>query len=374
MRVDADVVVAGSGPAGGSAASFLVQAGYKVLVVEKERLPRYKVCAGGVPSGALERFPFSFAPVIEQWVQYMTFIHNQAQTTHRLPAESLAMVMRDRFDHYLVEQSKADVLDGHAVLNVLQEGEEVAVQIEGRSRPIRAGYVIAADGPNSRVARSIGLRRTRNMGTALEAEVDPEGAVQKSLQGRVVVELGKVDFGYAWIFPKSSHLSVGIGSMTKGTHSLPEHFATSMNKMGINLQSARMKGHPLPVYIKPEPMHKGRVLLAGDAAGLVDPLTGEGIRHAIDSGRMAAEAIIQGRVGQYTKRIDLAIGRDMGWAAKLANVLYSWPSPCFHWLVRNKYIFRIMIRIANGVLSYKQAIMRLPLYILLALERTRLER
>jgi geranylgeranyl reductase family protein len=374
MRVDADVLVVGSGPAGGSSASFLVQAGYKVLVVEKEHLPRYKVCAGGVPSNALEQFPFSFSPVIEQSVQRMTFIHDQAQSTHRLPTDSLTMVMRDRFDHYILEQSKAEVLEGYTVLDVLEEGGGVTVQVQGRSKPIRARYVIGADGPNSRVARSIGLRRTRSMGAALEAEVDPDPAVQQSFQNRVVVELGKVDFGYAWVFPKSSHLSVGIGSMTKGAHSLPEHLTASMAKMGIDLQSTRMKGHPLPVYIKPEPVHKGRVLLAGDAAGLVDPLTGEGIRHAIDSGRMAAESIMNGRVGEYSRQIELVIGRDMGWAAKLANVLYSWPGPCFQWLIRNRYIFRDMIRIANGDLSYKRALMRLPWYTILALERARLER
>ena len=374
MRGDADVVVVGSGPAGGSAAYFLVQAGFRVLVVEKERLPRYKVCAGGVPAAAMEAFPFSFAPVIEQWAQRMTFIHGQAQITHRMPRESLAMVMRDRFDQYLVEKSGAEVLEGCQVVGLSQEGERVSVQVQGRSRPLQARFAIGADGPNSKVARCIGLRRTRSMGAALEAEVEADQVVQDSFQGRVVVELGKVDFGYAWIFPKASHLSVGIGSLTKGTHSLPQHFTASMAKMGIDLNSARLKGHPLPVYIKPEVVHQGRVLLAGDAAGLVDPFTGEGIRHAIQSGRMAAEAIVHQRIDGYSRRIDLAMGRDMVWAIKLARVLYSWPYPCYHWLVRHKLIFKDMIRIANSGLKYKQAVQRIPLYALLAFERAKLER
>ena len=374
MRDDADVVIVGSGPAGGSAAYFLVQAGLRVLVLEKERLPRYKVCAGGVPAAAMQVFPFSFAPVIEQWVQRMTFIHGKAQITHQVPPESLAMVMRDRFDQYLIERSGAQVLEGCQVLDLSQDRELISVQVEGRSRPLKARFAIGADGPNSKVARSIGLRRTRRMGAALEAEIEAEPLVQDDFQGRVVVELGKVDFGYAWIFPKTSHLSVGIGSMTKGAHSLPQHFTASMTRMGIDLSFSRLKGHPLPIYIKPEVVHKDRVLLAGDAAGLVDPLTGEGIRHAIESGRMAAEAIIHNRIEGYSQRIHEAIGRDMDWAAKLARVLYSWPGPCFHWLVRHRPIFKDMIRIANDGLKYRQAVRRIPLYTLLALERAKLER
>ena len=374
MRDDAHVIVVGGGPAGGSAAFFLAQAGYRVIAVEKERLPRYKVCAGGVPIAALEEFPFSFSPVVDQWVQRMSFVHGRLQITHPVPQSCLAMVMRDRFDHYILDKAQVDVLEGHKVTQVTQDQVRVYVQVQGRSKPLRAGYVVGADGPNSRVARAIGLRRTRNMSAALEAEVDPGPAVRESFQGRVVVEIGEVDRGYAWIFPKKAHLSVGIGSITKGAHSLPAHFKASMSRIGIDLGSARLKGHPLPVYLQPEPVHQGRVLLAGDAAGLVDPLTGEGIRQAIESGRMAAEAIMYKQVDQYSRRIERVIGRDMAWADRLSRIFYARPGLAFHWLVRNRRIFQDMLRITNNSMSYKQAFKRIPLYALLALERARLER
>lgn len=375
MRGDADVVIVGSGPAGGSAAYFLGQFGFRVLVVEKARLPRYKVCAGGVPHAAMQEFPFSFSPVVEQWIQRMTFIHGKSQATHHIPRDSLAMVMRDRFDQFIIEHSKADVLEASPVTHVSQDEKQVYVQVQGRSKPLRASFAIGADGPNSRVAQSIGLRRTRRLGAALEAEVESGNGpgMQESFRGRIVVELGPVDNGYAWIFPKASHLSVGMGSTTKGTN-LHDRFATCMTRLGIDLRSIRPKGHPLPVYISPEPLQKGRILLSGDAAGLVDPLTGEGIRPAIDSGRMAAQAIARRQVKEYSRRIEVSIGRDMIWASRLARLLYAWTGPGFHWLVRHKLIFQDLIRIKNNRLSYRQAVKRTPLYMLLAFQRARLER
>ncbi|MFP4033930.1 MAG: geranylgeranyl reductase family protein [Desulfovermiculus sp.] len=375
MRGDADVIIVGSGPAGGSAAYFLRQFGFRVLVVEKERLPRYKVCAGGVPHAAMQEFPFSFSPVVEQWIQRMSFIHGKSQTTHHIPRDSLAMVMRDRFDQFIIEHSRADVLEASQVTLVSQDEDQVSVQVQGRSRPLRASFAIGADGANSRVAQSVGLRRTRNLGAALEAEVEPGSGpgMLESFRGRIVVELGAVDNGYAWVFPKASHLSVGLGSTVKGT-SLHDRFTNCMTRLGIDLKSTRPKGHPLPVYTSPAPLHKGRILLAGDAAGLVDPLTGEGIRPAIDSGRMAAQAIASHQVKEYSRRIDLSIGRDMIWASRFAQLLYAWTGLGFHWLVRHKLIFQDLIRITNSRLSYRQAVKRVPLYMLTALQRARLER
>jgi flavin-dependent dehydrogenase len=134
--------------------------------------------------------------------------------------------------------------------------------------------------------------------------------------------IGEVRLGYAWIFPKSDHLSIGIG----GLHPRPGELLATLNRViaryGISLTAAPWHGHPIPIYTGREPLATSRALLVGDAAGLADPLTGEGIRLAIKSGRLAAEAILAGRPDQYPHLIYRHIGLSHTFAIPLSLVFY----------------------------------------------------
>ena len=141
----------------------------------------------------------------------------------------------------------------------------------------------------------IGLRRRRLLTAAIEAEVTPDAETWERYAGKALFDLGALPFGYLWVFAKKEHLSVGIAQFSGKYAPLRQTLLREMAHLGIDLTGARLHGHTLPLYQGAEPRGTARTLLVGDAAGLVDPLSGEGIRHAIASGKIAAQAILEGR-------------------------------------------------------------------------------
>lgn len=360
----------GAGPAGATAAFHLGAAGRRVLVLEKARLPRHKPCGGGIPASVLRRFPaLDFSPVIEREVRRVRFrFADGRELSADLPAGAVVLVRRDRFDHHLVSHACAEVRDGARVVDVRQDGTGVEAALAS-GETFRARYLILADGAASRLARRVGLRRRQRMGITLEAEVPAEGPLLSRFDDAVLFLFGLPVQGYVWVFPKSDHLSVGVGAFLRPSGGLRRLLEQEMTRLGIPLEGAPLYGHPLPVYLHHERLHQGRVLLAGDAAGLVDPLLGEGIRHAVRSGEQAAEAILREDVAGYTTRIHREIGNDLLWGLRWARFFYAHPRVSFEWGVRNPLFLQEFLDLFAGRTTYRAMALRAPL--LLALGATR---
>ncbi len=316
-----DALVVGAGPAGSTAAFRLARAGARVLLIDKSRFPRDKPCGGGLTYRALRLLPFSVAPVVEEEVDVFELGLGFRRRFVRRTAEPLVvMTQRRRLDSFLVEQAReagAEFSDGAKV-------ELSPLAVDGV--PIDATVLIGADGVNGVTAKSFGLDGHEHE-VALEANV-PYGRVQRSRYARrAVIEFGIVPGGYGWVFPKGDHVNVGVGGWLHQGPRLRTHLTRLCREHRIPEDALTdVRGYRLPLRRPGSSPARGRTALVGDAAGLVDPVSGDGIYEALLSAQLAADAaldIIAGRTPDFTRYAEelarvLALSAAASWRAKLA--------------------------------------------------------
>lgn len=354
-----DVIIVGAGPGGATAAYFLGEAGKHVLVLEKETLPRYKPCGGGLSAHMLEKiFPFSFDPVVETRVKAVGYALGKNKVTIPVPDRGVRTVMRDKFDALILAHAHAEVQPGVAVRKITETGDRLIVET-ANGRRHEARYLIGADGAKSVVARDLGLRRGRTMAAAIEAEIRVPPEIQYRFGDELLFIFGDIPMGYAWIFPKHDHLSVGIAALHPKHGELQATLARVMASRGISLEGADVRGHAIPFYTRHEPIATPRALLVGDAAGLADPFSGEGIRLAIKSGRLAAQAILAGTITQYPETIHREIGISQTFALGLAWFFYHFPQVCFFFGAHNPFSTYAFIDLLADNVDYPTVILQL---------------
>jgi geranylgeranyl reductase family protein len=351
-----DVIVIGAGPAGSLAAHSLAAKGASVLLLDRARFPRDKPCGGGLTVRAVRLLPCSVAPVVEAVVDRIELRLRYGRRFERARANPLVMMtQRSRLDLFLAERAAAagaDFRDGQRVGALMADRRGVAVQVDRRW--LRADAVIGADGANGVTARSLDLCAGPAYGVALEADVPLELVDAERYRGRIVFELGVVRGGYGWVFPKRDHLNVGVGGWQREAPRLRRHLAALCSAHRIlpeRLQNVR--GYRLPVGRPRAALARGRALVVGDAAALIDPLTGDGIYAAFVSSRLAAAEtaeLLAGRspdLERYPVLVRNALGRERAnaWAAKVA--LECLPRLTFT-AARAEVVQRELERLARG--------------------------
>ena len=349
-----DVLVVGAGPAGSASAIRLAEAGARVLLVDRARFPRDKPCGGGLTGRALRHAPCEVTPVVEHVVdRFVLRLGYGRRFARSSNAPLVLMTQRRRLDAFLAEQAAAagaDFRDGTRVEGIELVGDRVQAVV-GTSR-VEASYVVGADGANGVVAQAVGLGAEIVRGVALEGNA-PWGSLDPEPFKRTAwVELGVVPGGYGWVFPKGDHANVGVGGWpAQGPH-LRDHLARLARAHGLDPSELReVRGHRLPMRRLGARAAKGRVLLVGDGAGLVDPLSGDGIYEAFVSARLAADAIAAETPEAYEPALASALDRhaSASWTAKRAADRFPWA--CF-WAARAPGVFGALAGLLRGDLSH----------------------
>jgi geranylgeranyl reductase family protein len=267
------------------------------------------------------------------------------------------LVMRDRFDHYLVQQAVsvgARLIEGISVVNVEDKGDRVVVTTT--KGELQAQLLAGADGVNSIVARSMGLISDREVGVAVEAELAVSPASLEAQGAFATFDFGALPGGYGWIFPKRDHVSVGVFKAVPGRVRLKKALEKFIASEAVLLDPRilHLQGHQIPLGGKTRTLHKGRVLLVGDAANLADPWMGEGISYAVVSARIAAEHMYYALesnntdLSGYTSVINASITPQLLSARLFAKVVYSLPELCSDLLSKSPHMQEIIFDVIRG--------------------------
>jgi geranylgeranyl reductase family protein len=306
-----DVAIIGAGPAGSAAAYRLASAGASVLLLDKAAFPRDKPCGGGVTGRAARLLPFSIDPVVEDVVDRLECgLRYRYRFTRHARAPLAYMTQRRRLDHFLLQKAA-------------EAGAEVRERETADARELDARIVIGADGCNGSSAKQLGLAETVVHGVALEANYPYDARYASSM----VLEIAVIRGGYGWIFPKADHINVGVGGNAEEGPKLRAELRRMCEAYGIDPDAAQdTRGYRLPMRLARTRLARGRTAVIGDAAGLVDPLSGDGMYEAFLSAQLVTEAALDVLAGRaenldaYQAAVERRIAplTRAGWQAKHA--------------------------------------------------------
>jgi geranylgeranyl reductase family protein len=289
-----EVLIVGAGPAGSVLARELGQSGIDVVLCDKARFPRGKTCGGGLTLRTLALLPGDITPVVERFIFGIAFTrHLETFSLRRYPQPIMVTVRRENFDHFLVQEAvKAGVnfFEESNFVSLSPEGK--AVHVKTSAGPCTAQYVVGADGAQGKVAGTLGLLPKRSHILAIHSEA-PISLIPEWDSDLIHVDWGSLKRSYAYVFPKKNILSMGAGGAGIPAADMKNYqrafLATRFQKEGLLPFGAA--GFLIPLRSQRCPIQQGRVLLVGDAAGLADPFTGEGIYSSVRSAQIAASVL-----------------------------------------------------------------------------------
>jgi geranylgeranyl reductase family protein len=364
-----DVLVIGAGPAGSVLGYHLARRGVRVLIIDRERFPRDKVCGGGISQKTLGELDVDPGPVIHTWIHGALLTYgNQHTVEKKLTVGRAALVTRSEFDDFLLRraiEAGASVLAPCSFSGLRQAGD--VLEVATSRGLIRARHLAGADGVFSRVRRTVFGQDLVEYVPSVEALIPVGPDVLEALGGRVVFDFGGMPRGYGWIFPKRDHVNIGVFSLYRHGD-LRGRLLEFRDRYDILRQAPRAMsvGHAVPVGNRSRRFRKGNVWLVGDAAGLAEAFFGEGIYYAVRSARLAAEDMVlsfehppsDGDEDTYGEALRRDMLQDLEWSARLARVFFAAQRFGYRTLVRKERLNNLFAGLITGELGHREVAIR----------------
>lgn len=375
-----DILIAGAGPAGSTAAREAGKKGLSVLLIDKEAFPRPKPCGGGLSEKALgyldEPLPEGLK---KKEVSGIRFRFGNCCLEGRAGTRIATMISRAAFDHFLVRRA----VDAGIALHENERALRYEERPDGirlfTSRGVRDGkYLIIAEGSQGPLTRQVRERDGGGRyGVSLVSEIPVERDRSPEGHSKTFPEIyfDALYGGYGWVFPQGDTFSVGIGTFTRHPARARSIFRSFLSRCGFP-PDAPARGHVIPAGGFRRTIRRSRVLLAGDAAGFVDPFSGEGIAYALQSGRLAGQAVAdavltgdeEGPLVRYEKRCRLEFDRPFFYSRMTAKLFYAFPGPFFRAFAAHEELFRRFFLIPQYPAPYRDFLLwllpRVPRYLL----------
>jgi flavin-dependent dehydrogenase len=287
------------------------------------------------------------------------------------------MTQRRRLDAFLLDAARERGVE-------VREGTSVQIEpsntvLLGSGERVAGEALVGADGANGITSRAVGLGGGIRHGVAFEGNVSYGKLARERYERRMVVELADIPGGYGWVFPKGDHANVGVGAWQEEGPRIREHLRRVCEAHGLDpadLESLR--GHRLPLRMRETRIAGGRALLVGDAAGLIDPVSGDGMYECFLSARLAADAILDLLAGRastlepYEAAVDTALAPLHRASWKLKKALDRWPRASWR-VARTALVWRSVDGLLQGELAHpgeQRGLARVPLRALALLGRS----
>lgn len=357
-----DVAIIGAGPAGASAALAAASKSKHVIILERSSIPRYKTCGGGLIGASIKALPKGFSsPVRASAVSFTFSMRGRFERTRTSKKSVVRLVQRDEFDASLIDAAIAanvTIRQGAVVTRLAQENDMVRIATRDHG-DICARVVVGADGSAGRSSAYVGVV-CDEVDLGLEVELAIPKELSSAWTDRILIDWGSIPGSYGWIFPKDGILSVGVIAKRGNADLARVHLKDLLSRHHLDhIKPSISSGHLTRCRTEDSPLYRGRVLVAGDAAGLLDPWTREGISFALRSGTaagraaaMAAEATSEAELTAamtaYTADISSTMGYEMqaGRAFLQAFTRHPW---MFHMTITlSPMAWDLFVRLVSG--------------------------